>query len=161
MSVFYPYINFSLFAFGLFYFLRKPVSGFLLERQNKIADRIKASKHEQETAERLLNEVNSRLNVYDAETEKRRNEILSSVKEEANKIILEGEEIANRKMKDLERLKEESLKKFKERLSNDLASEAKKILISKISSDFSADSDAAFIKSQIDKVDQVVSRSQT
>ena len=115
----WPVINFSILAFILFYFGRKPVKEFFKNRTEMIEKSLKDASEAKELARKTLNEVQARFKNTDREMEDILNAARKSGEKEKEAIIAEGETL---KVKIIEQAKANidfELQKAKEQIKSD------------------------------------------
>lgn len=125
-EVVFPFVNFSILFFLLFFLLRRPIKDFLLARSKSLASAIEAQAHEKQEAEAKALNYERRLKNIEKDIE----DLAGALKKEGElvrgKIVQEAEASSGRIRELTERIGRQELRKAKERLKEEaveLASE--------------------------------------
>lgn len=120
----YRVVNFAALAIGLFFLLRKPVSGVLNSRMKEIQDQLGDLEAKKRSAEKELSEYNERLSLLEQEAEKIVSEYIRQGKEARARILKEAESAAEKLEQDARRKIEHEFKQAKMNLQEEIMEKA-------------------------------------
>ncbi len=115
----WPVINFSILAFILYYFGRKPAAEYFKGRTEMIEKSLKEASEAKELAQKTLNEVQARLKNTDKEMEGILNAARKSGEKEKEAIIAEGERLKDKIIEQAKANIDFELHKAKEQIKSD------------------------------------------
>jgi len=104
-------VNFLLLAALLYYFLRKPIKNFLVQRQQGVREALEEAQRAAKEAEARYKEMEKKLAQAHKEMEELKNMIIEQGKQEKERILARAHEEAERIIKQAELAAEQELKK--------------------------------------------------
>ncbi len=104
-------VNFLLLAALLYYFLRKPIRNFLLQRQQGVREALEEAQRAAKEAEARYKEMEKKLAQAHKEMEELKNMIIEQGKQEKERILARAHKEAERIIKQAELAAEQELKK--------------------------------------------------
>ncbi len=138
-------VNFAIFVFLLYYFLRKPVMEFLAQRRMKLAADIEESERLRDEAEKKLADYATRLERIDAE----RAEILEGYRvraeEERKAILAEARAVAERMKTEAKVAMEQELVRARAQLKERIVEEAVELARQKLRDRMDAQTNARLV----------------
>lgn len=117
----WPVINFSILAFILVFFGRKPAKEYFKKRTELIEQSLKEAKEAKELARKTLDEVRARLSNTDRETEQILEAARKSGEREKSEIIAEGERLKEKIIEQAKANIDFELQRAKETIKSDAA----------------------------------------
>jgi F-type H+-transporting ATPase subunit b len=117
----WPVINFSVLAFVLVFFGRKPAKEYFKKRTELIEQSLKEAKEAKELARQTLDEVRARLKNTDQEIEQILDAAKKSGEREKSEIIAEGEHLKEKIIEQAKANIDIELQKAKEQIKSDAA----------------------------------------
>ncbi len=117
----WPIVNFSILAFILYFFGRKPVKEYFQKRTEMIEKSLKEASEARELAQKTLLEVQSRLNNTDSEIEEILQAARKSGEKEKEAVIAEGEKLKEKIIEQAKANIDFELQKAKEQIKSDAA----------------------------------------
>lgn len=131
------FLNVSIFAWILYFFLKQPVADFFVHRVSKIKEDLEMAKTSREEAEKRLAEIEEQMSGLDAELK----EIAEKAHEEAEKEMVrlkkkaeeEALKIRQQAAKDIEQAKLEALLQLKRHVVDLAMSQVERTLSGKVS----------------------------
>jgi F-type H+-transporting ATPase subunit b len=122
-SLIYPLINFAILVGALFYFLRKPVKSFVLERHTNLKDQLDQVQTKLVQAQRQYNEYSQRLSSMDAEVASLVQNIRSEAETTRVRTATEAKRMADQIVIDAKRAGESMVSEFRDQIRTDLANQ--------------------------------------
>jgi len=104
-------VNFLLLAALLYYFLRKPIKNFLVQRQQGVREALEEAQRAAKEAEARYKEMEKKLAQAHKEMEELKNMIIEQGKQEKERILARAHKEAERIIKQAELAAEQELKK--------------------------------------------------
>lgn len=145
----FPYLNLLIFLVILVFFARKPLSEIARKRKTDFEDFSKSATQALAQAKQQLAELNNQHQRLEQEVKEIKARAHREAEAEANKIIEEGRRIAKQIVDDAMRISSVEYQMAQRQLENEAVQAAKQAIIRKVTSDFKASHDEAFIEDQI------------
>lgn len=145
----FPYINFIIFAVFLVRFARSPLKQMFASRKEEYEGLLAAAQATQKEAESQLNSLNERLSGLDKEIQSIRSEAEDRARQESERIIERGKELAGQIVEEAKRVAEGEQEQIKNDLEKEILLSVREQVAEKLHKGLSDSEHNSFIDAQI------------
>lgn len=152
LSVIAPYLNFALFIFLAYKFLKKPLVSMFANQKIDFEKKLKEADSAKEIALKQNQELQAKLTELEKEIEEIKSKAISSSEYESNEIVNRANKLAENMKLEAVKIREMELKKAKEALKKQIVSEVKLVVLQKLENDLDADQKNKMIRTNISQL---------
>ena len=145
-DLFFPAINFAIFAFVLVWFLAGPIREYFRERTERLRDGLAAGTRAKREAEELRAQLARDLDALPGMRERLRSDLLATAEEQRANLVAQGREAAERIRADARLVAEQEAESARRAVRREIVEEAIRQATALVHDELKPDDQARFVR---------------